>query len=127
MSIASLILLTATSVSASEWVFVYEDAEQLMEFDKSSVQLFEGDKFVRERVTFKKTQVQDDGVKVKYLTLGALFSCRNKTETIAVVKKFSEDRKLISSGELKGMALKAIPGSPSLMILNQVCTKSELR
>ncbi|MHB9101043.1 MAG: hypothetical protein ACYC2E_05995, partial [Sulfuricella sp.] len=43
-----------------------------------------------------------------------------------MVKKFSEDRKLISSGELKGMVFKAIPGSPSLTILNQVCAMSEL-
>jgi len=93
----------------------------MMEFDRSSVQEYEGEILVRERVTFKKAQLDDAGLNVKYLVYGSAFSCDKRTETIKVVRKWSPDRKPLSTSEPKGIHFKALPGSPTLFILNKVC------
>lgn len=126
----TLLLVAATNfVHASDWVTIYDTDDQLMELDRSSIKPFQNYKFARQRVTFKKPADYgtESGVKIKYMTYGALFSCKERTETTSIVQKYSVDRKLISKQELKGMVLRASPGSISERMLKQVCTDSELR
>lgn len=123
-----LLLLVVLPVHSSDWVFVFENDEQLMEFDRSSIQLSGEYKFVRERVTFKNSKDYEieNGVQIKFITIGALFSCRDRTETLSLVYKYSVDRKLVSKNEIKGMVLRSQPESVSETILRQVCTVREL-
>lgn len=123
-----LFLLVVVPAHSSDWVFVFENDDQLMEFDRSSIQPSGEYKFVRERVTFKnpKDYVTENGALIKYITIGALFSCRDRTETLSLVYKYSVDRKLVSKNEIKGMVERSRPGSVSETILKQVCTAREL-
>lgn len=123
-----MMVIHINQVHASEWVFVFENDEQLEEFDRSSIQPSDGYKFVRRRVTFKKQQdyKTESGALIKYLTIGTLYSCTEKTETTSLVYKYSVDKKLVSKHEIKGMVERAKPGSISEKILKQVCTHSEL-
>ena len=123
-----LLLLVVLPAQSSDWVFVFENDEQLMEFDRSSIQPSGEFKFVRERVTFKnpKDYAIENGVQIKFITIGALFSCRDRTETLSLVYKYSVDRKLVSKNEIKGMVERSQPGSVSETILKQVCTVREL-
>ena len=120
------LLVFVTNSYASEWVFVYEDDEQIMEFDRASIQPHDGNKFVRERVTFKKPVANESGQVVKYMTLGVIFSCVGKTEKISLVYKFGLDKKIISKSEINGMVMRSDKGSISEQIMKQVCTSNEL-
>ena len=119
----------ATNVFASDWITIFETDEQLMELDRSSIEPFDGYMFARQRVTFKnpKDYKTEKGIPIKYMTLGALFSCLERTEKTSLVYKYSVDRKLVSKQEVSGLVLKALPGSISESMLKQVCTPTELK
>jgi hypothetical protein len=123
-----LLIAVANQAHSSDWVVVFETEDQLMEFDRSSIQPSGEYKFVRERVTFKKSKDYgiENGTLIKYMTIGALFSCKDRTETLSLVFKYSVDRKLVSKHEMKGVVERSRPGSVSETILKQVCTDREL-
>lgn len=123
---AIYLLSSVTHAYASDWVFVFEDDEQIMEFDRASIQPYDGNKFVRERVTFKKPTANESGHIVKYMTLGVIFSCVGRTEKISLVYKFGPDKKIISKNEINGMVMRADKGSISEQIMKKVCTSNEL-
>ena len=91
---AAILLLGSHSLAAT-WKMLFENEEQLHEWNSSGVKDHEGKRYVEHRITFKQEQVTDKGTRFKYMMLATAYSCTNKTETILAVSRFSADRKSV--------------------------------
>lgn len=87
--------ILSSNCFASDWVLLHDDPEMIVEWDRGNIHAHEGRMAVRERITWKKEQVMDNGIKFKFSIKLLLYSCKEKTESLVAVSNFSADRKLV--------------------------------
>lgn len=85
---------------AADWVLLHDDPDATIEWDRGNVHDHEGRKAVRKRISWKKEQVMDSGIRFKFTIQLLLYSCREKTESLVAISNFSADRKLVYKGDI---------------------------
>lgn len=85
---------------AAPWELLHDDPEMTIEWDRGNVNDYDGRKAVRKRISWKKAQVMDSGIKFKFTVQLFLYSCKDKTESMVAISNFSADRKLVYKADI---------------------------
>lgn len=85
---------------ASDWVLLHEDPEMIIEWDRGNIHDHDGRKAVRKRISWKKEQQMDNGIRFKFTIELLLYSCKEKTESTIAISNFSTERKLVYKGDI---------------------------
>lgn len=87
--------MISTHSLASDWVLLRDDPDFKVEWDRANIHERDGGKVVRQRISWKREQIMDNGIRFKFSMNLMFYSCIEKTESLMAVSNFSADRKLV--------------------------------